>query len=88
MADIESGRAHQCVKRVAKHTNTPETIDFSSSFAPLPLAVDAATMLEVLHNHAYQLYLIGKRQSPGSQRQKAVFTLAQWPFDRGDGARL
>jgi hypothetical protein len=83
-----SGRAHECVKRVAKHTNTPETIDFSSSFAPLPLAVDAATMLEVFHNYAYQLYLIGKRQSQGSQRQKALFTLAKWLFDRGDSAKL
>jgi hypothetical protein len=52
------------------------------------LALDAATMLEVFHNYAHQMYLIGKRQSPGSQRQKAVFTLAKWPFDRGNGARL
>ncbi len=88
MADIKSGRAQHCVQRVAKHTNTPEMIDFSSSFAPLPLAVDAATMLEVFHNYAHQLYLIGKRQSPGSQRQKAVITLAKWLFDMGDGARL
>ena len=85
MADIASGRAQQCVKRMAKHTNTPETIDFSSIFAPLPLAVDAATMF---HNYAYQLYLIGKRQSQGSQRQKAVFMPAKWFFDRGDRARL
>ena len=52
------GRSGQhCVK----HTNTNETIDFSSSFRPLPLAVDA-TMLEAFHNYGQELYLIGKEQ--------------------------
>jgi hypothetical protein len=80
MADIASGRAHQCVKRMAKHTNTPETIYFSSIFAPLPLAVDAATMF---HNYAYQLYLIGKRQSQGSQRRRPF---SRWPGGSSTGA--
>ncbi len=34
------------------------------------------------------LYLIGKEQDEGSQRQQAVFKLAKRSFDRGDGARL
>jgi hypothetical protein len=35
-----------------------------------------------------RLYLIGKRPSQGSQRQRAVFMPAKWFFDRGDRARL
>ena len=41
-----------------------------------PLARDA------FHNYGQRLYLIGKRQSQGSQRQKAVFMPAKWFFDR------
>ena len=37
---------------------------------------------------AYELYLIGKEQDAGSKRQQAVVKLAEWIFDRGDGARL
>ena len=81
--DIRSGWT--CV---VKHSHTPEMIDFSSSFAPLPLAVDAATMLEGFHSYAYELYLIGKEQGEGSKWQQALFKLAKWLFDRGDGARL
>ncbi len=43
---------------------------------------------EAFHNYGQRLYLIGKRQSQGSQRQKAVFMPAKWLFDRGDRARL
>ena len=43
---------------------------------------------DALHNYGQRLYLIGKRHSQGSQRQKAVFMPAKWFFDRGDRARL
>ena len=43
---------------------------------------------EAFHNYGQRLYLICKRQSQGSQRQKAVFMPAKWLFDRGDRARL
>jgi hypothetical protein len=89
MGDITSGRSgQQCVTRSAKHTHTREWIDFSSSFAPLPLAVDAATMLEAFHSYGQELHRIGKRQPQGSQRRKATFVLAKWFFDTGDRARL
>ena len=89
MGDITPGRsAQQCVQRWMKHTNTAERIDFSSSFAPLPLAVDAATMLEAFHNYGHELHRIGASQPPGSQRQKAACVLAKWFFDTGDRARL
>ena len=45
-------------------------------------------MIEAFHSCAYELYLIGKEQGEGSKRQQAVFKLAKWLFDRGDGARL
>jgi hypothetical protein len=70
------------------YSHTPEWIDFSPSFARLPLAVDAATMLEGFHSYAQELYLIGKEQEPGSNRQKVPFALAKWFFDAGDRARL
>ena len=88
MADTNSAGVRGCVKGTERHTHRDAQIDFTSGFEPLPWAVDAATMLEVFHNYAHQLYLIGKRKSPGSQRQKAVCTLAKWLFDRGDGAGL
>ncbi len=59
---------------VAQHSNTLEVIDFDSCFDPVPLAVDAATMLEAFHSYAYELCLIGKEQGEGSKRQKAVFS--------------
>ena len=91
MDDIssEKRRSRQpCVTRVAKHSHTPQMIDFVSCFEPQSLAVDAATMLEAFHSYAYELYLIGKEQDAGSKRQQAVFKLAEWFFDRADGARL
>ena len=89
MGDITSGRsAQQCVKKWMKHTHTAEKIEFSSSFAPLPLAVDAATMLEAFHNYGQELHRIGASQAPGSQRRKAALVLAKWFFDTGDRARL
>jgi hypothetical protein len=89
MGDITSGRSgQQCVTRSGKHTHTSEWIDFSSSFAPVPLAVDAATMLEAFHSYGQELHRIGKRQPQGSQRRKATFVLAKWFFDTGDRARL
>jgi hypothetical protein len=69
-------------------SNTLEVIDFDSCLEPVPLAVDAATMLEAFHSYAYELYRIGKEQDAGSKRQQAVFKLAEWIFDRADGARL
>ena len=63
-------------------------IDFDSCFEPLSLAVDAATMLEAFHSYAYELYLIGKVQPQGSNRQNVPFKLAEWFFDAGDRARL
>ena len=83
----EERRSRQtCVTRVRQHT--PEMTDFVWCFEPQSLAVDAATMLEAFHSYAYELYLIGKEQGVGSKRQQAVFKLAKWLFDRGDGARL
>jgi hypothetical protein len=37
---------------------------------------------DAFHNYGQRLYLIGKRQSQGSQRQKAIFMPANWFFDR------
>jgi hypothetical protein len=91
MDDIssESRRfGQQCVKRWMKHSQTSDWIDFSPSFARLPLAVDAATMLEAFQGYGQQLHRIGKRQPPGSQRRKAAFVMAAWFFDTGDCARL
>ncbi len=91
MDDISSEGRRSRQSRVtckAQHSHTPEMIDFVSCFEPQSLAVDAATMLEAFHSYAYELYLIGKEQAEGSKRQKAVFKLAKWFFDRGDGARL
>jgi hypothetical protein len=86
----EERRARQpCVPRSAQHSHRPGVvIDFSPCFEPLSLAVDAATMLEGFHSYAQQLYLIGKEQEPGSNRQKVPFALAKWFFDAGDRARL
>ena len=72
----------------AKHSHTPEMIDFDSCFEPRSLAVDAATMREAFRSYAYELCLIGKEQDAGSKRQQAVVKLAEWIFDRADGARL
>jgi hypothetical protein len=91
MDDIssESRRSgQQCVERWRKHSHTSEWIDFSPSFARLPLAVDAATMLEAFHGYGHELHRIGKRQLPDSQRRKAAFVMAAWFFDAGDRARL
>ena len=91
MDDIssEERRSRQtCVTRVRQHSHTPEMTDFVSCFEPQSLAVDAATMLEAFHSYAYELHLIGKERDEGSKRQQAVFKLAKWLFDRGDGARL
>ncbi len=71
-----------------KNSHTAEMIDFDSCFEPRSLAVDAATMLEAFHSYAYELCLIAKGQDAGSKRQQAVVKLAEWIFDRGDGARL
>jgi hypothetical protein len=71
---------------VEKHSHTHEMIDFDSCFEPRSLAVDAATMLEALRSYAYELCLIGKEQDAGSKRQQAVVKLAEWIFDRADGA--
>ncbi len=89
--DISSAerRARQtCVPRSAPRSHTGVVIDFGSCFEPLSLAVDAATMLEGFHSYAQQLYLIGKEQEPGSNRQKVPFALAKWFLDTGDRARL
>jgi hypothetical protein len=59
-----------------------------SSFRPLSLAVDAATMLEAFHNYGQERYFIGKEQDEGSKKQRASFMLAKWFFDTGDRARL
>ena len=83
MDDISSGWT--CA---AKHSHTPEMVDFVSCFEPRSLAADAATMREAFRSYAYELYLIGKEQDAGSKRQQAVFKLAEWFFDRADGARL
>jgi hypothetical protein len=78
-----------CVPRSAQHSHRPGVvIDFDSCFEPLSLAVDAATMLEGFHSYAQELYLIGKEQDAGSNRQKVPFTLAKLFFDTGDRARL
>jgi hypothetical protein len=45
-------------------------------------------MLEGFHSYAQELYLIGKEQDAGSNRQKVPFALAKWFFDTGDRARL
>ena len=76
------------VTRVRQHSHTPEMIDFVSCFEPQSLAVDAATMRDAFHSYAYELYLIGNEQDAGSKRQQAVVKLAEWIFDRADGARL
>ena len=81
MDDISSGWT--CV---AKHSHTPEMIDFDSCFEPRSLAADAATIREAFRSYAYELCLIGKEQDAGSKRQQAVVKLAEWIFDRGDGA--
>jgi hypothetical protein len=73
---------------VMKHSHTAEVIDFDSCFEPRSLAVDAATMREAFRSYAYELCLIGKEQDAGSKRQQAVVKLAEWIFDRADGARL
>ena len=59
-------------------------IGFWSSFASLPLAVDAATMLGAFHSYCQELHHIGQSQPPGSQRRKAALVLAKWLFDTGD----
>jgi hypothetical protein len=54
--------------------NANEMIDFASSFAPLPLAVDAATMLEAFHNFRRRA-VPHRNDSRRARRQKAVFYL-------------
>ena len=88
MADIKSDGVRDCVKGTERHTHRDAQIDFTSGFAPLPWAVDAATMHEVFHSYAYELFLIGKAQTAGSKKQRAVYTLARWLFVKGDGASI
>ena len=73
---------------VVKHSHTAEMIDFDSCFEPRSLAVDSAMVREAFRSYAYELCLIGKEQGAGSKRQQAVVKLAEWIFDRADGARL
>ena len=92
MDDISSAERRarqQCVPRSAQHSHRPgEAIEFDSCFEPLSLAVDVATMLEGFHSYAYELFLIGKAQTAGSKKQRAVYTLARWLFVKGDGASI
>ena len=41
-----------------------------------------------LSSHAYELFLIGDQQAEGSSKQRPVYTLSMWLFDKGDGAIL
>ena len=86
MADTNSAGVRGCVKGTERHTHRDAQIDFTSGFEPLPWAVDAATMLEVFHSYAYELFVIGRAQEEGSKKQRAVYTLARWLFVQGDGA--
>jgi hypothetical protein len=86
MADINSAGVQDCVKGTERHTHRDAQIDFTSGFGPLPWAVDAATMLEVFHSYAYELFVIGEAETAGSRKQRAVYTLARWLFVKGDGA--
>jgi hypothetical protein len=88
MADNESAGVRGCVKATERHTHRDKLIDFTSGFRPLPWAVDAATMLEVFHGYAYELFLIGEQEEEGSKKQRAVYTLARWLFVKGDGASI
>ena len=88
MAKKDSPVVRACVRRFERHTHRNLLINYSSGFDPLPWAVDAATLLEGFHSYAEELFLIGKQQVPGSRLQRAVYTLAKWIFDKGDGARL
>ena len=88
MAKIDSPGVRACVRRFERHTHRNLLINYSSGFEALPWAVDAATLLEGFHSYAEELFLIGKQQVPGSRLQRAVYTLAKWIFDKGDGARL
>jgi hypothetical protein len=86
MADTNSAGVRECVKGTERHTHRDAQIDFTSGLGPLPWAVDAATMLEVFHSYAYELFAIGEAQEAGSRKQRAVYTLARWLFVKGDGA--
>jgi hypothetical protein len=86
MADKTSAAVRDCVKGTERHTHRDAQIDFTSGFDPLPWAVDAATMLEVFHSYAYELFVIGEAETAGSRKQRAVYTLARWLFVKGDGA--
>ena len=88
MAQIDSPGVRAYVRRIERHTHRNLLIDYSSGFEALPWAVDAATMLEGFHSYAEELYLIGEQQVQGSRLQRAVYTMAKWLFDMGDGARL
>ena len=88
MADNESASVRDCVKATERHTHRDKLIDFTSGFWPLPWAVDAATMLEVFHGYAYELFLIGEQEEEGSKKQRAVYTMAMWLFVKGDGAMI
>ena len=86
MADTNSAGVRECVKGTERHTHRDAQIDFTSGLEALPWAVDAATMLEVFHSYAYELFVIGEAETAGSRKQRAVYTLARWLFVKGDGA--
>jgi hypothetical protein len=88
MAQIDSSGGREYVRRIERHTHRNLLIDYSSGSEPLPWAVDAATMLEGFHSFAEELFLIGEQEVQGSRLQRAVYTMAKWIFDMGDGARL
>jgi hypothetical protein len=88
MAQIDSPGVRAYVRRIERHTHRNLLIDYSSGFEALPWAVDAATMLEGFHSDAEELFLIGEQEVQGSRLQRAIYTMAKWLFDMGDGARL
>jgi hypothetical protein len=88
MAQIDSPSVREYVRRIERHTHRNLLIDYSSGFEALPWAVDAATMLEGFHSYAEELFLIGEQEVQGSRLQRAIYTMAKWLFDMGDGARL
>ena len=76
------------VKPIERHTHKNLLIDYSSGSEPLPWAVDAATLLGGFNSFAEELFLIGEQEVQGSRLQRAIYTMAKWLFDMGDGARL
>ena len=63
--------------------NTNEMIDFASSFAPLPLAVDAATTLEAFLNTPKSC-TSSASDSRRARSGRRLFMLVKWLFDTGD----